>query len=281
MNRPVLLTLPALLVTAGLFLAPMLLLFAVSFWVKAGFTLRPGFTLAAWGDAVAIYGRMALWTLGVGLVIGTLCTALGLVFAYGAAFKAGRHGDRLILAVLVTLFGGYLAKIYAWKSILGATGLLNGALMGLGLTTGPVAALIYSPVSVVIALTHFLLPFAILPIYASLRAIDRTGIEAAADLGARPAAIVLRVILPQAAPGLFAAFAFSFLLAAGDYVTPLLIGGPSANMLGQFVLEEFSARFNWPLGAAMSFGLLALCLAVLTLVGRAGRAAVRRLGGPA
>jgi spermidine/putrescine transport system permease protein len=86
-----------------------------------------------------------------------------------------------------------------------------------------------------------------------------------------------RIILPQAAPGLCAAFAFTFLLAAGDYMTPHLIGGSSASRLGQFVLDEFSSRFDWPLGAAMSFGLPGLCLATLVLVALAGRAILRRM----
>jgi spermidine/putrescine transport system permease protein len=90
-------------------------------------------------------------------------------------------------------------------------------------------------------------------------------IEAARDLGATPVQSFLRVVLPQIRAGLFASFAFCFLLAAGDYVTPMLLGGTGGSMLGQFVLLEFSTRFNWPAGAALSFGLLAACLTVLAL----------------
>jgi spermidine/putrescine transport system permease protein len=229
---------PAICVLALVFAAPMLLLFVVSFWSVRSFKLQPDFSIAAWGRFAAEYGELTLYTLGVGLAAGALCTALGFVFAYGARFKAGRHGDALLILVLITLFGGYLVKIYAWKSILGADGLLNQALMALGLTDAPLAALIYSRGAVLVALVHFLLPFA---------------------------------ILPQIAGGLFAAFAFCFLLAAGDYVTPMLLGGSSGSMLGQFVLLEFSTRFNWPAGAAMSFGLIAACLLVLGAIGLAGR----------
>jgi spermidine/putrescine transport system permease protein len=265
-RRDWLLLAPALAVLGGLFALPALLLFAVSFWEVRAFRLQPALSLAAWAGVLSDYGGLALYTIGVGFAVGALCTVLGFAFAYGARFHA-RHGDGLMLAVLVTLFGGYLVKIYAWRSILGADGLFNQALIGLGLIEAPLRALIFSPFAVVVALVHFLLPFAILPIYASLRNIRDTPIEAARDLGASGAAILWRVILPQARAGLFAAFAFTFLLAAGDFVTPMLLGGPGGTMLGQFVLHEFSNDFDWPAGSALSFLLVGLCLAVLALIG--------------
>src|SRR4029079_11039871 len=104
--------------------------------------------------------------------------------------KHGRCGDLLLIATLITLFGGYLVKIYAWKSILGADGLLNQALIAIGLTAHPLAFLIYSRTAVVIALVHFLLPFAILPVYAALRNVSETTVEAARDLGASGAQVL-------------------------------------------------------------------------------------------
>ena len=257
---------PAFAVLTGIFAIPVMLLFIVSFWSVRNFRLQPDFTFAAWARFIGIYGDLTLYTLLVGLLTGLVCTALGFVFAYAARFKAGRFGDLLLVATLITLFGGYLVKIYAWKSILGADGLLNQALMGLGLTDQPLAFLIYSRGSVIVALVHFLLPFAILPIYASLRNVSGTTIEAARDLGASAWQVLTRVIIPQSLSGLFSAFAFCFLLAAGDYVTPMLLGGTSGSMLGQFVLLEFSTNFNWPAGSAMSFGLLFACLAFIALI---------------
>ena len=270
---------PALAVLAGVFAAPAALLLVVSFWSVRSFKLTPDLSGAAWARFATEYGGLAAYTVGVGLAVGALCTVLGFLFAYAARFKAGAWGDALMLATLVTLFGGYLVKVYAWKSILGASGILNQGLMALGLTDAPLAALIYSPFAVAVALVHFLLPFAILPIYAALRSIPDVSIEAARDLGAGWWAILGRVILPQAQGGILAAFGFCFLLAAGDYVTPLLLGGPSGQMLGQFVLLEFTTRFDWPAGAAMSFGLLALCLAALALVAGLWRLSIRP-GGP-
>lgn len=268
MNRGALALLsPAGVVFAGVFAIPALMLFVVSFWSVRSFKLRPDVSLAAWQRFITEYWDLTLYTLLIGISTGLLCTILGFIFAYAARFKAGRHGDLLMLATLVTLFGGYLVKIYAWKSILGADGLLNQALMLTGLVDAPLAFLIYSRSAVIIALVHFLLPFAILPIYASLRNVSDISLEAARDLGAGPMQLLTRVILPQIQAGLFSAFAFCFLLAAGDYVTPMLLGGTSGSMLGQFVLLEFSTRFNWPAGSAMSFGLLFACFAVLAVAG--------------
>lgn len=281
MRRAILLLAPSFAVLIGIFAIPVLLLFVVSFWSVKTFTLQPDFSFAAWQRFFTVYGDLTLYTLAVGLAVGLFCTLLGFIFAYAARFKAGRFGDLLLVATLITLFGGYLVKIYAWKSILGADGLLNQALMGIGLTSEPLAFLIYSRGAVIIALVHFLLPFAILPIYAALRNVSEATIEAARDLGASPGQVLTRVIVPQCLPGLFSAFAFCFLLAAGDYVTPMLLGGTSGSMLGQFVLLEFSTNFNWPAGSAMSFGLLFTCLLVIAALATAGNRLMRRPQGTA
>lgn len=280
MNRSALgLLAPASVVFAGIFAVPAVLLFVISFWSVRSFKLRPDFSLAAWQRFATEYWDLTLYTLLVGFAAGLACTVLGFLFAYAARFKSGGRGDILMLAVLITLFDGYLVKIYAWKSILGADGLLNQALMLLRITNEPLSFLIYSRSAEIIALVHFLLPFAVLPIYASLRNVSGTVLEAARDLGANPRQVLTLVILPQIQAGLFSAFAFCFLLAAGDYVTPMLLGGTSGSMLGQFVLLEFSTRFNWPAGSAMSFGLLFACFLVLGLAGLAMRMSVGRRAG--
>jgi spermidine/putrescine transport system permease protein len=259
---------PALAVLVSLFALPAILLFAVSFWEVRSFRLAPALSVGAWAGVWRDYAGLAAYTVGIGLAVSALTTVLGLAFALAARF-ALRRGDRLMIAVLITLFGGYLVKIYAWKSILGADGLLNQALIALGLTGAPLQALIYSRGAVIVALVHFLLPFAILPLYAGLRNVSDAAIEAARDLGASRSAILWRVVLPQVRGGLFAAVAFTFLLAAGDYVTPMLLGGPGGTMLGQFVLLEFSTNFDWPAGAALSYALLGSCLLVLAVLGAA------------
>jgi len=254
---------PAMAVVGLILLAPLTLLLVISFWTVRSFKLQPDFSFDAWTRFVVNYGELTLYTLSIGLLTAVICLVLGIGFAYGVRFKAGRFADALVLATLLTLFGGYLVKIYAWKSILGADGIVNQGLIRLGVVAEPVPWLLYNRGAVIVTLVHFLLPFAILPLYASLRNVSTATIEAARDLGATPAQTFWRVVLPQCRAGALSAFTFIFLLAAGDYVTPLFLGGSAGSMLGQFIALEFSTRFNWPAGAAMSFGLLGASAVVL------------------
>ena len=164
---------------------------------------------------------------------------LGFLYAFIIRFKAGRWGQLLLFIVLTTLFGGYLMKIYAWKTILGNEGLLNTALISMGVIDQPISALLYSPGAIVVTLIHFVLPFAVLPIYASMRGIKDIEIEVARDLGARPLVVLSNIIVPRCRNGLLTAFAFSFLITAGDYVTPLMVGGnrPSSATLSAAVRQ--------------------------------------------
>ena len=254
---------PSYAVFLGLFVVPMSLLLVVSFWTVRSFALRPDFSLAAYSRVFTAYSGLLLTTLAIGIATAALCTVLGFVFAYGARFRAGQRADWLIVIALITLFGGYLVKIYAWKAILSQDGIINSLLVGAGIISSPLGWLIYNPGAVIVALVNFLLPFALLPIYAELRNVRDITLEAAHDLGASPWQTLWRVVIPQCRFGLFSAFAISFLSAAGDYVTPMFLGGGSGSMIGQFIAQEFSTRFNWPAGAAMSFTLMGACLLVL------------------
>jgi spermidine/putrescine transport system permease protein len=270
-----LLPLPAAAVFVGLFVAPMAFFFAMSFWTKKAMRIVPDFTISNYVDAVEKYTGVIAATLGIAAATAVLTTLVAFAFAYLIRFKAGRLGPPLLFVTLLTLFGGYLVKIYAWKSILGTHGILNSALMLLGLVEAPLPIFIYNPGAVVVALTYFLLPLAVLPIYGSLRGIDDETIEAARDVGARPHQAFRDVVYPLARPGILAAFTLSFLVAAGDYVTPRFLGGPYTAMIGDFIEQQFSLRFDWPMGSAMSFSVLGasmlVVLAVAALLSWSGR----------
>jgi spermidine/putrescine transport system permease protein len=181
----------------------------------------------------------------------------------------------LLFLVLLTLFGGYLAKVYVWKTILGQTGLFNNALMTLGLIQEPVAAFLYNPVAVVITLTHYLVPLAVLPLYGSLRSVQDSPLRSARDLGASPYRCFRDIVLPQCQTGLFAAFALTFLFVAGDWVTPKLVGGPHTSMIGTFIEYQYGSRFNQPMGSAMAFSVIATSVVMLGCVAMAGRLILR------
>jgi spermidine/putrescine transport system permease protein len=261
---PYLLVAPAAAVFLLLFVVPLAYFVALSFWQVKFYRLVPSFTLANYAQALTRYPDVGLATALVALATAALTTALGFVYAAIARFAAGRWGEPLLFLAMLTLFGGYLMKIYAWKTILGNEGLLNSALVSLGVVDRPIAALLYSPGAVVVTLVHLLLPFAILPIYGAMRGVSPIELEAARDLGARPWRVVRDVLVPRCRAGVVGAFAATFLLAAGDYVTPLLVGG-KMTMIGNLIAPQFGQWFNWPLGAAMSFVTLAMALAVLAL----------------
>ena len=258
------LLLPAALVFLGAFAAPLLYFLVISFWSVRARIMRPNFTLknyvATWADYYDAMGS----TLLIAFAIGALTTLLALGFAYAIRFKCGRFETPLLFLALITLFGGYLVKIYAWKSILGREGILNQFLRWTGLIDQPLDALLYSVNGVVITLTYFLLPFAILPIYGNLRAIRPATIEAARDLGAGRWAVLRDIVIPQCEKGIVIAFTFAFLITAGDYVTPRFVGGGAA-MMGHFIELQFSLGFNWPMGSAMAFTVMAVSLALVML----------------
>ena len=190
-------------------------------------------------------------------------------------FHLRRFQEPLLFLVMVALFSGYLVRIYAWRTILGDEGIINSILMRLGLVDQPLSWLLYSRTAAIIVFVNFLLPLAILPIYASLQNVRDEEVEAARDLGAGAFQAFRRVTLPLAWSGVFAAFAFTFIIAAGDYVTPQLVGGTSGSMIGRAVVDTFGITFNWPLGSALSFLTLMFTLAILLVVQRVSVRVVR------
>jgi spermidine/putrescine transport system permease protein len=150
--------------------------------------------------------------------------------------------------------------------ILGGNGVLASFLQGIGFEpSGPI--LIYSTNAVVVTLIYVWIPFVALPIFAALERIDRSLLEAAADLGCGRVEAFFRVTLPLSLPGVVAGFLFVFIPTVGEYVTPSLVGGPSGIMFGNMIFDQFLRGLNWPLGSLMSLAMLVLILVPLFLVG--------------
>jgi len=263
---------PAGLAWLLLFAAPIAYFFLISFWSVKARIMRPDFTGKNYVAAMSEYGDVLFHTLLIGLAIAFVTTILAYAFAFAIRFRAGPFGNALLLLTLITLFGGYLVKIYAWKSILGRDGIINGVLAWLGLIDEPLTFFIYSANGVVITLAYFLLPFAVLPIYGNMRSIPDSLIEAARDLGAGAFRASRDVVLPLCERGIAAAFLLTFLISVGDYVTPRYVGG-GTSMMGHFIETQFSFGFNWPMGSAMAFTLMVASLVVFALC----RFAFRRL----
>ncbi len=179
------------------------------------------------------------------------------------SFHAGTRKDLYYQLVIIPLWVSYLVRAYAWKTILGSDGVLNTLLQYVHLTQHPLDFLLYSPFAVVLTLTHIYTPFTFLPIYASLEHIPRNLVEASHDLGASPFQTFWRVILPLSVPGVLAGATFAFVLSLGDFLAPLLLGGPSGIMISNIVVSLFGAAYNWPLGAAISLCMLVLVVGLL------------------
>lgn len=268
-----LVSLPPLLWVGLFLLLPYALMFAHSFW-----TVRDGLIVhhLNLNNYVTLFSKpvyldVLFRTMRIAASV-TLCSLLlGYPLAYYLSFHSGARKDLLYQLVIVPLWVSYLVRGYAWKTILGSEGVLNGFLQYLHLTHEPVASLLYSPFAVVLMLTHIYTPFVFLPIYAALEHIPRPLVEASQDLGGGSAQTFLRVILPLSLPGLLAGATFAFVLSLGDFLAPLLVGGPSGTMIANVVQSLFGAAFDWPLGAAISVCILLITLTLLFLTERLER----------
>jgi spermidine/putrescine transport system permease protein len=259
------------LLWVGLFLLlPYALMLAHSFWIVRDGVLIHQWNLQNYRTLVTnpVYGEVLLRSMRIAAAV-TLCSLfLGYPLAYYLSFHAGARKEILYQLVIVPLWVSYLVRGYAWKTILGSEGVLNGFLQYLHLTTAPVGFLLYSPFAVILMLTHIYTPFVFLPIYAALAHIPRPLVEASQDLGAGPLKTFLRVILPLSLPGLLAGATFAFVLSLGDFLAPLLVGGASGTMIANIVQSLFGAAYDWPLGAAISVCILLITVSLLFLTER-------------
>ena len=261
-------TLPPVLWVAVFLLAPYALLLCYSFWsVSPSQTIVHSWTLDNYRELfrVNVYLQTlfrSMWIAGRVMFFSLL---LGYPLAYYLSFHAGDKKDLFYQLVIIPLWVSYLVRAYAWKTILGSDGVLNTLLQYVHVTKHPLEFLLYSPFAVVLTLTHIYTPFAFLPIYASLEHIPRNLVEASHDLGASPLQTFWRVIFPLSIPGVLAGATFAFVLSLGDFLAPLLLGGPSGIMISNIVVSLFGAAYNWPLGAAISLCMLLLVLALLLL----------------
>lgn len=254
---------PAAAVLGFLFVLPLIWFLVVSFYRVQMFQVIPDASFANYAKVLTEYAGPIAFTAAIATGIAAITTVLAFVVAHTMWARGGAFGAFLLGATLLTLFGGYLVKIYAWRTILGREGIINSTLVGLGILDQPIDALLYSPTAVVLVLVSYLLPFAILPLYGALRAVDPVSLEAARDLGASPAGVLRDAVLPLCVPSLITSFALCFLLTSGDFVTPRLVGGTRTLMMGNFIESQFGLRMNVPLGAAMTFSTLLTSICVI------------------
>lgn len=187
-----------------------------------------------------------------------------LLIAYPMAYAIARARESvrtpLLMLVVLPFWTSFLIRVYAWTGILNSNGLINNALLDLGLIAQPLP-LLYSKFAVHLGIVYSYLPFMVLPIFAVLERLDWSLLEAAADLGASPFRGFLRVTLPMSLPGIGAGLLLVFIPAVGEFIVPELLGGSGTLMIGRVLWDEFFNNHDWPLASALAIGLLVLVLA--------------------
>ena len=268
--RPWILLSPALATVAFLLVVPVLFIVVYSFWLRTATGAElPGFHLDNWqlvfGDP--FYRDILLGTLRIAAITTLFCALIGYVPAYVIAMSTTRHKTLLLLLLILPFWISYIIRTMSWINILGSSGALNTVLVGLGIVPEPVQML-YNEATVILGLVHFLLPFMVLNVYVSLDAIDRNLLDASRSLGASSLQTFREVTLPLSLPGLAAGGLLCFVLAAGTYITPLVLGGPRQAMFANLVFEAVITQLNWPLGSALSIVLLVVLGAVVMVYNR-------------
>jgi putrescine transport system permease protein len=193
--------------------------------------------------------------------IAGLSTLIALLIGYPMAYAIARAPESrrgiLMMLVILPFWTSFLIRVYAWMSILSTTGLLNSFLLWLGLIDEPLE-IIYTTFAIHLGIVYSYLPFMVLPLVATLSRMDKTLLEAAADLGAKPWQAFLRVTLPLSLPGIIAGSLLVFIPATGEFVIPDLLGGPDALMIGKIMWTEFFSNRDWPVASALTVALLVL-----------------------
>ena len=215
-----------------------------------------------------LYGSIFLRSFWVAALATALCLLLGFPLALFIS-RAGARKNLYLTLVVLPFWTSFLIRTYAWMFLLRDTGLVNTVLLALGLIHDPLPML-YNDGAVILGLVYGFLPFTVLPLYATLERLDRSLLEAAADLGSKPWETLFRVTIPLCAPGIQAAAILVFVPCLGTYLTSDLLGGSKTILIGNLVQNQFTASRDWPFGAAASLVLMLVATMLLVAARRSG-----------
>jgi spermidine/putrescine transport system permease protein len=215
----------------------------------------------------SLYLKILWYSLETAALTSVFTILIGFPMAYYIARAPRQQRSLLLFLILVPFWTNFIIRIYAWIMILRTEGLLNSLLLNLGIIKVPLDIL-YTPTAVLIGMVYEFLPFMVLPLYTSLEKIENAQMEAAADLGARPWQVFMRITLPLSVPGMIAGSILVFIPAMGMFVVPDLMGGAKTILVGNLIRNQFLTARDWPFGAAASMLLLVLTLVVTLLYTR-------------
>ncbi|MGK9169038.1 ABC transporter permease [Inquilinus limosus] len=260
---PAAMVLPATILFAGLVLAPLALTLILSFRVYDHATgVQDALTLGQYLTVLTdpYYYEIFLRTFRLSALTTLICIVVGAPEAYVLSRIRSPWRSIFLLVVLAPLLVSVVVRAFGWSMLLGPTGLVNEALIALGIGR---VRLLYTETAVVVALVHIMLPFMVIPVWTSLQKLDPAAEQAALSLGASHATVLRRVVLPQILPGLLSGSLIVFGLAASSFAIPGLLGGRRLKMVATVVYDEYLNSLNWPLGAAVAVILLVANLAIM------------------
>ena len=253
------LSLPAVLAILIVVFLPIFWLSSLSFYNAAGALSLENYARIF---ESALYRRTFVVTFQISIAVTVICVFLGYPLCYWLSKLPDRTAAMLMVFVLVPFWTSVLVRTYAWLVLLQRNGVINSSLMSLGVIEEPLQ-LAHNLTGSIIGMVHIMLPFLILPLYATMRSIDTDLVRAAVGLGSSPRGAFWRVFFPMSLPGLFDGIVLVFILSLGFYVTPALLGGGRVQMLAQRIESTITVYSNW--GAASALGVVLLLLALIMI----------------
>ena len=254
------------------FVLPMATMVLYSFWQVIVYNIVAEFTFRNYQRLTQDLYVTVFWrTMKISIYV----TVISLLIGYPVAYYLARHVKRfrltLLMLIILPLWTSYLVRTYAWMLLLGTNGVINKALLAVGIVDEPVSWLLYSDFAVTVALVHIYMPFLILPLYAVLEKLDASLFEASRDLGGGRLRTFLYVTLPLSLPGVVTGCIFVFIPAMGSFVTPELLGGTRSILIGSIIAQQFGVTYDYPFGSAIALFVMAIILAFAAVALRYGR----------
>lgn len=262
---------PGLAIMVLFFIIPLGEIFVISFFkAQPGTTMEPAFTIENYIRFLSDnHFLKILWrTIWIGFVTSVACLILGYPLAYGIARSKPKYQNILLLLVVLPLLTSAVVRNFGWMVIMGKNGLINSVLLSLHIVSEPVEIL-YTPLGIIIALTHVLLPFMVLIVYPVLQGIDLNIEHASENLGASPFKTFWLVTIPLSLPGIFAGTLLVFSIAISFYITPALIGGPKVPVMATEIYNQTINLLNWPYASSIAVILLVSVLIIIALYNKA------------
>lgn len=261
---------PAMFWIVFFFLIPVSILVIYSFWDMIGTRLIPVWDFHNYVDVFTRAGGMYIKLLSKSLAMAALVTVGSIALAYPVAYFVSLRIEKYKYTWLILLMGPYFVSwvilVFGWRLVIGYSGLLNQVIMSLGLISEPMSWMWNNWWTVVFLLIMGWAPWLVFPMFVSLEKIDKSLLEAAADLGANPVKRFLKITLPLSSPGLLVATFFVLIPVLGEFVTPVLAGGSQGVMYGNAIDASFTSMMAWPFGSALSIFLMIISLTVATIL---------------